>query len=80
MCKGFTETARIYTLKRKQFSIISGHTAHIGVERNSALKYLGHRCIFGKKYYSDDETIVIIGDVCSRMSPFSDSTYFTLDD
>ena len=55
---------------------------HIDKGRNSALKYLGHWYFFGEKYYPEEETIVIIGDVCSRMGPLNDSTCtcFTLGD
>ena len=33
-----------------------------------------------KKYYSGDEIIVIIGDVCRRMGSLNDSTCFAFDD
>ena len=52
---------------------------HIDKGRNSTLKGLGYR-FAGEKYYSSDEIIVIIGDVCSRMGPLNESTCFILDD
>ena len=53
---------------------------HIDKGRNSVLKYLGHHCFFDEKYYSDNETIVIIADVCSRLGSLNNSTCFALDD
>ena len=50
---------------------------HIDKGRNSASKYLGYRRFFGEKYYSDDEIIVIMCDVCRKMGPLKDSTCFT---
>ena len=52
----------------------------IDKRRNSSLNYLQHCCFFGEKYYSDDEILVIIGDVSCRMGTLNDSTCFTLND
>ena len=43
--------------------------------RDYALNFV----LSGEKYYFDDEIIVAIGDVCSRMGPLGDSSSFTLD-
>ena len=58
------------------------HTVYTQINKgeNSALKYLRYRCCFVVNYYSDDEILVIIGDVCSRMGSLTNSTCFTLDD
>ena len=46
--------------------------------RNFALKFTV--TLFStEKYYSDDETISVIDDVCSRMAPLNDNACFTLD-
>ena len=52
----------------------------IDKKRNLALKYIRHCCFFGENYYSNIETVVINGDVCSRMGPLYASNCLILDD
>ena len=43
------------------------------------IKIFKGKLFFRENYYSADEIIVIIGDMCSRMSPLNNSICFTLD-
>ena len=52
------------------------------------LEHVGDSILWGKSIQTvsganchfDDETIVDLGNACSRMGPLHDSTLFTLDD
>ena len=41
----------------------------LGPGEKLGLKYLGHHCFFSENYYYDNEIIVLIDDVCSRIGP-----------